>query len=288
MRVLITGGFGQLGFALYDALSRIDQYDIIRTGRTIPNGQEGITLDIQNQVYLKEVVHSTKPDIIINLAAMTNVDACEKYPELAGEINVAGLQHICDSFSGKIIQLSTDYVFNGKCGPYTEEDQVCPISIYGKTKLASERILLENNANNLVVRGNVLYDDLPHTKASFLNWVISSLNGNQEIKVVEDQFNNPTWTRSMADIIELSIANDLSGIIHWGDADHINRFDFAIKIAEKFSLDASLIKPILTKDLKQIAPRPLQSGLVTARLVKILDVVPPSINDCLDELIKKS
>jgi len=91
----------------------------------------------------------------------------------------------------------------------------------------------------------------------------------------------------MADIVELSIANDLSGIIHWGDADHINRFDFAIKIAEKFSLDSSLIKPILTEDLKQIAPRPLQSGLVTARLVKILDVVPPSINDCLEE-IKKS
>ena len=286
MRVLITGSFGQLGFALYDALSKNDQYEILRTGRSIPYGQEGIALDIQNQVYLKEVVYSTRPDIIINLAAMTNVDACERNPELAGEINVAGLQHICDSFSGKIIHLSTDYVFNGKCGPYTEEDQVCPISTYGKTKLASERILLDNDVNNLVIRGNVLYDNSPHTKASFLNWVISSLKGNQEINVVEDQINNPTWTRSMADIIELSITNDLSGIIHWGDADHINRYDFAIKIAEKFSLDASLIKPILTEDLKQTAPRPLQSGLVTTKLVKILDVVPPSINDCLDEIKK--
>mgnify|MGYP001328998299 CR=1 FL=1 len=79
---------------------------------------------------------------------MTNVDACEKNPKLAGEINVAGLQHICDSFSGKIIQLSTDYVFDGKSGPYNEKDQVCPVSIYGKTKLACENLIKEKFKNS--------------------------------------------------------------------------------------------------------------------------------------------
>lgn len=285
MRILITGAFGQLGYALQTTLSKNSDYELICTGRNILEGQEGIPIDIRNQVGLKEVINSTSPDLVVNLAAMTNVDACEKNPKLAGEINVAGLQHICDSFSGKIIQLSTDYVFDGKAGPYNEEDQVCPVSIYGKTKLAAEHILLDSNLNNLVVRGNVLYDYSSHTNASFLNWVVLSLKEGKEIKVVEDQYNNPTWTQSMADIIYLCISNDINGIIHWGDADHLSRYDFSKKIAEKFSLDSSLIKPILTEELDQIARRPLQSGLIADKLINMLDVIPPSINDCLDEII---
>ena len=286
MRILITGAFGQLGHALQSVLSKKSNYELVCTGRKIKSSQEGIPLDIRNQVALKEIINTTAPDILINLAAMTNVDACELNPELAGEINVAGLQHICDSFSGKIIHLSTDYVFDGTSGPYKEDDSLNPISIYGKTKLASENILLEKDIKNLVIRGNVLYDLFPNTSASFLNWVVSSLKSNKEIKVVEDQFNNPTWTRSMSDIIELSIENDLEGIIHWGDSVHISRYEFAKLIAKKFSLNGSLIKPILTSELNQPAKRPLQSGLSTEKLVNMLDIIPPSIDDCLDEIIK--
>ena len=286
MRILITGAFGQLGHALKSVLSKKSNYELICTGRRIKKGQEGIPLDIRNQVALKEIINTTDPDILINLASMTNVDACELNPKLAGEINVAGLQHICDSFKGKIIHLSTDYVFDGTSGPYKEDDPLNPISIYGKTKLASEHILLEKNIKNLVIRGNVLYDYSPHTSASFLNWVVSSLKNNQEIKVVEDQYNNPTWTRSMSDIIELSIENDLEGIVHWGDSVHISRYEFAKLIAKKFSLNDSLIKPVLTSELNQPARRPLQSGLSTEKLVNMLDIIPPSIDDCLDEIIK--
>ena len=286
MRILITGAFGQLGHALQSVLSKKSNYELVCTGRKIKSSQKGIPLDIRNQVALKEIINTTAPDILINLAAMTNVDACELNPELAGEINVAGLQHICDSFSGKIIHLSTDYVFDGTSGPYKEDDPFNPVSIYGKTKLASEHILLEKDIKNLVIRGNVLYDLFPNTSASFLNWVVSSLKSNKEIKVVEDQFNNPTWTRSMSDIIELSIENDLEGIIHWGDSVHISRYEFAKLIAKKFSLNGSLIKPILTSELNQPAKRPLQSGLSTEKLVNMLDIIPPSIDECLDEIIK--
>ena len=286
MRILITGAFGQLGHALQSVLSKKSNYELICTGRKVKKGQEGIPLDIRNQVALKELINTTAPDILVNLAAMTNVDACELNPKLAGEINVAGLEHICDSFKGKIIHLSTDYVFDGTSGPYKEDDPLNPISIYGKTKLASEHILLEKDIKNLVIRGNVLYDYSPHTSASFLNWVVSSLKDNQEIKVVEDQFNNPTWTRSMSDIIELSIENDLEGIIHWGDSVHISRYEFAKLIAKKFSLNDSLIKPVLTSELNQPARRPLQSGLSTEKLVNMLDIIPPSIDDCLNEIIK--
>ena len=203
-------------------------------------------------------------------------------------MNIAGFQHICDSFKGKIIQLSTDYVFDGKNGPYKEDDPVCPISVYGKTKLASEKLIFEHSSDNLVIRGNVLYDDSLYTKASFLNWVIESLRNNQNIKVVNDQYNNPTWTRSMADIIELCIDNNAKGIIHWGDSDHVSRYDFAVMIAEKYSLKSSLIQSITTEELFQDANRPLQSGLITDKIVKMLNIIPPSIDDCLNAIIEKN
>ena len=285
MRIMVTGAFGQLGFALDKVLS--NNHDLIRTGLVIPNGHNGLLANIQNKVHLNEVITSVSPDIVINLAAMTNVDGCEKKPELAKEINIAGVQHLCDSFNGKIIHISTDYVFDGKNGPYSENDKVCPISVYGQTKLASEQLLMNDSTDHLIIRGNVLYDYPSYTKASFLNWVVESLKNNQKIKVVKDQFNNPTWTRSMADIIELCIKNDVKGIIHWGDSDHVSRYDFALMIAEKYSLNTSLISPILTEELSQEADRPLQSGLITDKIVKMLNVIPPSIDDCLTAILEK-
>jgi dTDP-4-dehydrorhamnose reductase len=286
MRILITGAFGQLGSAVCKRLSKDSK--IIRTGRSIPHDGRGIILDILNQIHFKDVIDATKPDVVIHLAAMTGVDDCQLNPKLAKEINIAGVQHLCDSFKGKIIHLSTDYVFDGKNGPYSELDRVCPISVYGETKLAAERILFNHDQNNLIIRGNVLYGDSSNTDASFLNWVVKSLKEGKEIRVVNDQFNNPTWTKSMADIISLSIQNDLSGIVHWGDADYLNRFDFAIKIAEKFELNSKLIKPITTTELHQPAPRPLKSGLKSDKLIEVLDVVPPSIDDCLDAILEKN
>ena len=286
MRILITGAFGQLGSAVSRHLS--EDFDIIRTGRSIPHGKNGIILDVLNQIYFKEVIQATEPDLVINLAAMTPVDGCELNPNLAKEINIAGVQHLCDSFDGKIIHLSTDYVFDGENGPYSEDDPVCPLSVYGETKLASERILLNHDPNHLVIRGNVIYDDSKTTKASFLNWVVNSLKEKQEIQVVNDQVNNPTWTKSMADIIALCIEKDLSGIVHWGDADHLNRYDFAIKIAEKYVLDSKLIKAITTEELNQAAPRPLKSGLKSDKLVQALNVVPPSIDECLNAILERN
>ena len=286
MRILITGAFGQLGSAFSRHLS--EDFDIIRTGRSIPHGKNGIILDVLNQIYFKEVIQATEPDLVINLAAMTSVDGCELNPNLAKEINIAGVQHLCDLFDGKIIHLSTDYVFDGENGPYSEDDPVCPLSVYGETKLVSERILLNHNPNHLVIRGNVIYDDSETTKASFLNWVVNSLKEKQEIQVVNDQVNNPTWTKSMADIIALCIEKDLSGIVHWGDADHLNRYDFAIKIAEKYVLDSKLIKAITTEELNQAAPRPLKSGLKSDKLVQALNVVPPSIDECLNAILERN
>ena len=100
-----------------------------------------MNLDICNKIILKDILQISKPDILINLAALTNVDLCEKKPTLAKQVNVVGVENICEVFSGKIIHISTDYVFDGKEGPYKENNRTCPISVYGKTKLESENII---------------------------------------------------------------------------------------------------------------------------------------------------
>ena len=285
MKILVTGAFGQLGRSLLNSLHA--NLKIIWTGTHIPKGENGFYLDILDRTNIRELINLHQPDILINLAALTNVDFCEKNPELAKKINVNGVSNICDIFNGKIIQLSTDYVFDGRNGPYREEDKVFPLSIYGKTKLEAEKIIIDHNPDNLILRGNVLYDYNKYTKASFLNWVINSLNQKISINVVNDQINNPTWTKSMSHVISSCIEKGISGIYHWGDATFISRYKFAKMIAEKYSLDDSFINPISTKELGQLATRPLNSGLIADKLIKVLDVAQPSIDECLNKIILK-
>jgi len=282
--ILLTGAYGQLGLSfrkLFDS-----KYEIYFSGKNY-NPKSGIYLDITNPILYNEVLNFVKPDLVINFAALTNVDLCEKKPELAYSINLGGLTNLVDLFNGPIVQISTDYVFDGENGPYVEDDITNPINVYGASKLESEKILLENSKDNLIIRTNVLYDYSKSTSASFLNWVVESLKSENEINIVEDQWNNPTWTSSLAVVIEKAIDKGVSGLFHWGDEDWINRYEFANKIASTFSLKTSLIKPILTKDLKQIAKRPLKSGLKTDFAQKILNLEPPTVEECLDSIKKQ-
>ena len=282
MKILVTGSYGQLGRSLFNHLN--PNIKIFWTGRNIPLGEEGFHLDILDRINFKELINLYEPDILINLAALTNVDFCEKNPVLAREINCKGVENICDIFKGKIIQLSTDYVFDGKNGPYVEEDEVSPMSVYGKTKLEAENIVLSHNSDNLIIRGNVLYDNCLSTRASFLNWVVQSLRDKTPINVVDDQINNPTWAQSMAKIIGLCVEKEISGIYHWGDAEFVSRYKFAKMIAKHYNLGTELINPKSTEELGQVAPRPLKSGLSSDRIVEVLDIKQPSINECLNQI----
>ena len=285
MKILVTGSYGQLGRSLFNHLK--SNNEIFWTGRNIPLNENGFYLDICDRLNLKDLISLHNPDILINLAALTNVDLCEKNSDLAREINTNGVRNICDIFKGKIVQLSTDYVFDGKNGPYVEEDEVFPLSVYGKTKLEAENIVSSHNSDNLIIRGNVLYDNCLSTRASFLNWVVQSLIEKTPINVVDDQINNPTWAQSMAKIIGLCVEKEISGIYHWGDAEFVSRYEFAKMIAKHYNLETELINPKSTEELGQVAPRPLKSGLLSDRIVEVLDIKQPSINECLNQIILK-
>ena len=281
--LLITGAYGQLGDACVKYLK--NNYKITLSGVSPSDG--GVHLDIRSKSSIKKVLSDIDPDVILNLAALTDVDGCELDPQQAKDINVSGVKNLCRGFSGHFIQISTDYVFDGESGPYSEEYQPNPKSVYGKTKLFADNWLLDNYSKSTIIRTNVLYSYTKRTKASFLKWVVDSLNDNQNIKVVNDQWNNPTWTESLSSVISKIIDNQAFDLYHYGDRDILNRFDFSILISKVFNLDSSLIMPISSDELNQIAPRPRKSGLITKKIESELGIIPKSVETCLNEIRKQ-
>tara|TARA_B100000902_G_scaffold186732_1_gene178945 strand:- start:210 stop:1073 length:864 start_codon:yes stop_codon:yes gene_type:complete len=279
-RVLITGAFGQLGEACSNLLD--SNFHVIKSGR---NSNDSATiLDITSKKSVNDFLDQHTPDIILNLAAMTNVDWCEEKPEHADNVNHKGVVNLCDDFKGHFIQISTDYVFNGDDGPYLEEDPLDPISAYGKSKLAAEKYLAANNISHTIVRANVLYSYSHKTKASFLKWVVGSLKNSKSINVVNDQWNNPTSTDSLADFINKIALSETFGLYHYADNGVMSRFEFAQLIAEVFGLNSDLINPISSSDLNQVAARPLKSGLSTQKIENELLIQPPNVKESLKSI----
>ena len=265
---------------------RVDQ-SILAAGRVIISTKKYkcIELDITNQRKVAEIIRNYKPDIIIHLAAMTDVDGCEKTPEIAFDVNVKATENLLTSFKGKFIYISTDYVFDGEKGPYFEDDKVNPMSVYGKTKLYGENLVQQSDIDWVILRSNIIFSYSDRTKASFVNWVVDSLKKRQMITVVNDQWNNPTWTNDLAKVISKIIEKDINGLYHYGGRDYLNRLEFAKMIASTFGLDGSLIKPITTSELNWLAQRPLKSGLYTNKIELDLGIEALPIQKALDEMV---
>lgn len=269
-KILITGASGQLGASL-----QLNNYNIIRTDIILQDDQEHFkVLDITNEEQVNALLEKEKPDVIIHLAAMTNVDGCELNPNQAQLINVLGTENLLNHFTGKFIFVSSDYVFDGEDGPYTEDDDVNPINVYGKTKLEGEASVRKLSNDWVILRTNVVWNIGGNFKASFADWVVDELQSNRHIRIVADQWNNPAWTVDLGNVIETLIQHDANGLYHHGSSRIINRYVFACMIANVYELNSSLIEPITTKELNQSAQRPLKSGLITKKLENDFNFTP--------------
>ena len=224
-------------------------------------------VDITDRKALKEAMMAHIPDAIVNAAAMTNVDACELEKQLAWTLNVTVVEHlvrIARATDAHLVHLSTDYVFDGEAGPYSETDVPSPINYYGKTKLAGENVITSSGVDHTIIRTNVVYGaDL--RRKDFVNWIISNFEANRKIKVVTDQYGNPTFVDDLAEAIIRILLRRRTGLFHIGGADYVSRFELAIQIATFFNVTPNLVMPITTDELGQIARRPLLGGLVTLK-----------------------
>jgi len=288
-RVLIIGSNGLLGQKIVELFVRGSN-----TTLTTASIEPESVMDLQSVQYhplditvrkdVKSIVARCEPQVIINCAALTNVDACEKDRESAWKVNVTGVEHIVDAakkFNSTIVHISSDYIFDGKQGPYAEGDKPSPLSYYGKTKLASENILHTADLPHVIVRTIVLYGYAEGVKPNFALWLLDSLGKGRPVTIVDDQFGNPTLVDDLAYGIMKAVELRKTGVYHLAGRDIVSRYDFALTLARVFALDASLIRPIKTADLRQPAFRPLRSGLVTLKAEVELGYRPSTVEEGL-------
>jgi dTDP-4-dehydrorhamnose reductase len=274
--IFITGANGLLGQKLCRDFS--SSYKIIAADLqpdnlvSFPNLSYE-TLDITDRRALEFHVRFYKPQVIINAAAYTDVDGCETHRTQAWAANVGGVKNLvraCHKHGTKLVHLSTDYIFGGESGPYSEDDPPHPVSFYGETKLESEKVIKESEIEYLIVRTNVLYGFGKKVKKNFLLWLLEKLSAGEKLKIVDDQFNNPTLADNLSECILEMAERNLSGIFHIGGAEYLSRYDFALKVAEVFGFKEAEITPIKTDSLKQKAKRPSRGGLKTQKAQSIL------------------
>ncbi len=245
-------------------------------------------LDITDRRQLGFHISFYHPQIIINAAAYTDVDGCEIHKDKAWAVNVGGVRNLvnlCKEQNIKLIHISTDYIFNGEDGPYSEDDPPDPVSFYGETKLESEKIIKESGIDYLIVRTNVLYGFGKNVKSNFLLWLLEKLSQNEKIKIVTDQFNNPTLADNLSLCILEMVKKNFSGTYHIAGSEYLSRYDFAIKVADKFNFDKNNILPTKTEILQQKAKRPYKGGLRIDKAQSILETKLLNVDQSLDYLL---
>ncbi len=283
MEILIIGTgllgtkLGQIGNEHYSLLGTYNQ--------NIPNVNFPTEkLDITNKASVFKTINKFSPNWVIQTAAMTNVDLCETDKKKAFNINVIGTENVafaCKEISAKHVYISSDYVFDGSRGHYKETDHTNPISCYGKTKLSGEEKIIEVLSDFIICRASVIYGC---NKKNFVTWVIDSLRSGSKINIVTDQFVSPTLNTDLTGQIFSLIKRDENGIFHTAGAERISRYDFTVKIAEKFGLDRRLINPITSDGLNWVARRPRDSSLDITRISEIRK--PLNVDESLN-LLKK-
>ncbi|MFH0990193.1 MAG: dTDP-4-dehydrorhamnose reductase [bacterium] len=281
-RILICGSNGLIGQRLSWILSAQTEHEVLCTShhRSFVFDHQLVDytqLDITRKSDVKSLVSSFHPSIIINAAGATNVDWCESHREEAWGANVVGVENLIEAarkVGAKVIHVSTDYVFDGKSGPYSENDRPNPISYYGKSKLAAENALRIADIPFAIVRTIVVYGYGINVKHNFALWVIHALRSDQAIRCVDDQISNPTHVQDLAYSIVKIFELNRTGFYHVCGSETISRFDFAVKIAGIFDLDPSRIQQIHTSDLQQLALRPLVTGFITLKAETELGIKP--------------
>jgi len=286
VRALVTGANGLLGQKIVEVFKRESEYELLSCD-LVGNNNDGQTLDITDHQKVMDVVGSYKPSLIINAAAFTNVDLAETEKETAYKINATAVGYLADAanvFNAKLVHISTDYVFDGKKGEYSEESLPEPISYYGKTKLAGENLVKSKLTDYAIIRTQVLYGFGRNVKKNFVIWVVEQLTRREKIRVVDDQVGNPTLADELAFAILKVCEKKATGLYHVSGFETISRYEFASKIADVFGLDFSLVKKVKSDELAQPAKRPQNSSFICLKAQTELGINMPPVSDSLYQM----
>ena len=290
MKILVTGSNGLLGQKLTDACRERNDIQLIATARGIDryNNQTGYiyeSLDITNPDEVKLVMQKHKPDVVINTAAMTNVDACETEHEACDALNIHAVQYLadaCNEHGTHFVHVSTDFIFDGTHGPISEEEVAKPLSYYGNSKLQGE-IVLQNTAKSWAILRTVLVYGVVKdmSRSNIVLWAKSNLESGKKLNVVDDQFRTPTLAEDLANGCLLAAQKRASGIYNISGKNFMSVFDLVYRVADFWKLDKSLINIASSEGIKQPAKRPPITGFIINKAIKNLGYSPRSFEEGL-------
>ena len=286
MRVLVTGSNGQLGSEIRDLHTNYENIEFVF--KDLPE------LDISDLDSVNSLIINKKINAVINCAAYTAVDKAEENIKLAERVNSKALSNIVESLkkvNGKLIHISTDYVFDGNNSqPYQESDQVSPIGVYGKTKRAGELVVINSKIDAIVIRTSWLYSSFG---SNFVKTMLGLGKDKNSINVISDQVGTPTYARDLAkvclNILQISGSekiNDKGKIYHYSNKGVASWYDFAVLIMDLAKLNCK-VNPILTKDYSTLAKRPHYSVLNKEKIITDFNVDIPNWKESLQECINK-
>lgn len=288
MKILITGANGLLGQKLVGLLANQPDTELIATARganRLPttDGYTYLPMDITDRQQVLDVITQVRPDAVIHGAAMTDVDKCELDKDSCWAQNVTAVEYIveaCRATNAFLCHVSTDFIFDGSAGPYTEEADGNPISFYGWSKYAAEKVVMHSSSSWAIARTVLVYG-IAHdmSRSNIILWVKKSLEEGKTIKVVTDQFRSPTLAEDLAAGCALIARQQATGIFNISGKEVLTPHEMAIQTADYFSLDKSLITEATAATFTQTARRPPRTGFIIDKARTQLGYNPRSFSE---------
>lgn len=283
MKILITGSNGLLGQKLIDLYKNNSEYELIATARgdnrySDKNGYTYESLDITNAEEVAQIIAKHQPEVVINTAAMTNVDICESEKVACDQLNIDAVKYLvnaCNIHNVHFIQVSTDFIFDGTHGPLLETEKPNPVSYYGLSKLRGEEEVINNAKSWSILRTVLVYGIVSDmSRSNIVLWAKGALESGKSINVVSDQFRTPTLAEDLAMGCKLAADKKAQGVFNISGSDFMSIYDLVYKVADFWKLDKNLLNMSTSEGIKQPAKRPPITGFILDKARKELGYNP--------------
>lgn len=285
---MVTGSNGLLGQKLIHQLANRTDVELLATARgtnrlRMQEGYAFASLDVTNAQEVMNLCKHWQPEVIIHTAAMTQVDDCEDQQEACWQLNVQAVDHLvraCAAINAHLVHLSTDFIFDGAAGPYDETATANPLSFYGKSKLAAEKLLLESEISYSIIRTVLVYgvaEDM--SRSNIVLWAKGALEKGQQLRIVSDQFRTPTLAEDLAAGCILAAIKRAQGIYNISGKDQMSVIELVKRVAKYFDLPTNQITEVTTDTLNQRARRPLVTGFILDKARRDLGYEPHSFEE---------
>ena len=284
-KIFITGASGLLGFNLSHKLHQKNRETLMGQYFQSPHRPQFIEttkLDLTDLEATKKVIQHYQPDVIINCAAMTNVDQCEEDSKTCFSANSNTCKNLVTALQGascKIIHISTDQLWDGTESFLTETAAPDPTNIYGQSKLKGENHI-KNHKNHLILRTTFFGGDLPW-RGSFTGWLKGNFETNTSFNAFDDIYFTPIALPILIDIVNEAISQNISGLYHLGGKERLSKYEFALQYAHLMNYNAGLVTKSSSDVYKTRAKRPKDMSLDSTRIEAALDIKLPTIKESL-------